>query len=215
MTDAHADEDQRGEADVVVLPWWQRPANILTLVVATALIAAMLGWLIGDATSEPDGGEVDTGFLQDMRVHHEQAFRMSMIYLDRPETDPGLRVVAQTIVFGQSIEIGRMVQLLRQLGAPGARDESTPAMQWMAMSMPSAEMPGMASEAQLDQLAGARGRRADALFVRLMTAHHRGGIDMAEFAAKRADNDEVRALATSMVRAQRSDIVEMEGLLDG
>ena len=44
----------------------------------------------------------------------------------------------------------------------------------------------MATEEQLDELARATGADADDLFVELMTAHHQGGIDMAEEAAERA-----------------------------
>ena len=63
-----------------MLPWWQHPLNILTLVVTAAVLAAMIGWMIGDSNSELDHSEVDTGFLQDMREHHEQAVYMSFVY---------------------------------------------------------------------------------------------------------------------------------------
>ena len=53
--------------DVIVLPWWQHPLNILTIVITAALLAGMVGWMIGDSNSELAHNEVDTGFLQDMR----------------------------------------------------------------------------------------------------------------------------------------------------
>ncbi|MDQ3738801.1 MAG: DUF305 domain-containing protein [Actinomycetota bacterium] len=201
------------DEDVLVLPWWQRPANILTLLVATALIAGMIGWLVHDTVSEPDAGDLEVGFLQDMRFHHEQAFQIGMIYLDRPDTDPGLRVVARTIVFGQSIEIGRMIELLRGFEAPEAGEDDT-AMEWMGMGTALDAMPGLATEAQLDELAAASGNTADRLFVELMTAHHEGGIDMADFAAANATDDDVEAFANSMVVGQRGEIVELQGLLE-
>ena len=50
----------------------------------------MIGWLIGEASpSADDGGAVDIGFLQDMRIHHEQAVQMALIYRDLEDTDPG------------------------------------------------------------------------------------------------------------------------------
>ena len=198
--------------DVLVLPWWQHPVNILTGLVATALIAGMIGWLVHDTVSEPGAGDVEVWFLQDMRVHHEQAFEIAMTYLDRPDTDPGLRVVARTIVFGQSIEIGRMIELLRSFDAPEAGEDDT-AMEWMGMAMSIETMPGLATETQLEELASASGNTADRLFVELMTAHHEAGIDMAEFAAENANDDDVRAFADSMAKGQRDDIVEMELLL--
>lgn len=202
------------DEDVVVLPWWQRPLNIFTLLVATALVAGMVGSLVREAVAEPGADEVDIGFLQDMRVHHEQAVQMAMIYRDRPDTDQGLRTIATTIVFGQSIDIGRMIQLLRDADADEARDESTPAMTWMGMSMTSAQMPGMATDDQIGELASATGPEADELFVQMMSAHHRGGIEMAEFAAGQGEDDEVRAFAEAMLGSQRSDITEMEQQLE-
>ncbi len=45
-------------------------------------------------------------------------------------------------------------------------------------------MPGMASEAELATLLELEGRDADALFLRLLNAHHRGGIDRADHATR-------------------------------
>lgn len=203
----------RLDEDVLLLPWWQRPGNIMTLLVTTALVAGMIGWLVHDTVSEPDAGAVDIGFLQDMRVHHEQAYQIAMIYPDRPDTDPGLQTVANTIVFGQSIEIGRMIELLRSFDAPEAGEDDT-AMEWMDMATSLDTMPGLASEAELQELATASGSAADRLFVELMTAHHEGGIHMAEYAADEASNSDVRMLAASIARSQRDDIAEMQRLLE-
>ena len=203
----HVPEDD--DDDVVVLGWYQRPINIVALVIAMALIGGMIGWLIADARSDDRGSDVDIGFLQDMRTHHEQAVEMAYTYLALPDTDPGLRTVAGSILIGQNIDIGRMIQMLRDMGAPEAA-ETDQAMGWMGHSMPASQMPGMATEAQLKQLAASSGRDADELFVQLMTAHHRGGIEMANDAATRASLEKVRSMAASMASAQQSDIVEMQ-----
>jgi uncharacterized protein (DUF305 family) len=196
------------------LPWWQHPLNIITLLVATALVAGMIGWLISDESSDPDGGEVDIGFLQDMRAHHDQAVAMGYMYLDRPDTSPGLRAVARSIVLGQGIEIGRMIEMLRQIEAPEipATDE---AMGWMGMTpVPYQEMPGMATEGELNDLAESEGAAADQLFIQLMAEHHRGGLHMAEFAATEAESADVRGLAETIYASQREEIAELEGLVD-
>jgi uncharacterized protein (DUF305 family) len=205
--------DGAEETSEVVLAWWQHPVNIITLLIATALVAGMIGWLVHDAVAGDDAGEVDIGFLHDMRWHHEQAVAMSFIYLDAADTDPSLRTVARTIAAGQSLEIGRMVQLLRDFDAPEAGNRDEPAMTWMGMETTVETMPGMATEAELDALRDAEGRAADELFVQLMSDHHLGGVHMAEFAAENAESGEVRAAAQSMVQSQRSDIAEMEGVL--
>lgn len=209
-----ADDDYgRDDEDVVVLSWWQHPVNVIALVVASLLAAGMIGWLVGASGAEEDGGEVDIGFLHDMRIHHEQAVSMGLMFLDRPGTDPGLRAVARQIVFGQGIEIGRMIQILRDLDAPEAA-ESDEAMAWMGMPTTHDAMAGMLSEEQLEQLAGAEGAAADELFVELMTAHHEGGIHMAEFAAEEAESAEVRRMAEAIAHSQRDEIAELRGLID-
>ena len=197
----------------IVLPWWQHPMNVITLVVTAALLAGMIGWMVGDSGSRVEHGDVDTGFLQDMRVHHEQAVLMGIIYRNLPDTDPGLRTVARQIVTGQSLEIGRMVQLLRSFGELEANEDDT-SMAWMGMVADARSMPGMATDEELDELGRLDGRAADELFVELMSEHHEGGIEMAAFAAENATNDEVVLMARSMTTSQTEEIGEMMGLLE-
>ncbi|MET0146057.1 MAG: DUF305 domain-containing protein [Ilumatobacteraceae bacterium] len=198
--------------DVIVLSWWQRPINVVALLVATALIAGMATWLVVDANAGEKTSAVDVGFLQDMRVHHEQAVDMAFRYLQLPDTDPALRTVARSIVFGQGIDIGRMIQLLRDMGAPEAA-ETDEAMAWMGMPTTQADMPGMATEDQLAELSAASGATADQLFAQLMVAHHEGGAHMAEVAADEAANPKVRSMAESMVEGQRGEIAELQRLV--
>jgi uncharacterized protein (DUF305 family) len=211
---AGPDESGDGDEGVIVLPWWQHPVNIITMVLTAAVLAAMVGWMIGDNASRAPHDDVDTGFLQDMRLHHEQAIFMGFVYRDLPDTDPEIRAVAASIVQGQSLEVGRMIQLLRSFGEEEARNLDETAMTWMGMAADSNAMPGMASEAELDALIASSGVEADQLFVDLMTEHHVGGIEMAEYAAERAANDEVRLMASSMASAQRGEIAELLALVD-
>jgi uncharacterized protein (DUF305 family) len=205
--DGHGDDD-------VVLPWWQHPMNIVTMLVAGVLIAGMIGWLVGDARSQPQYGATDVGFLHDMRFHHEQAVYMSFVFQDLPDTNRGLDTIAESIVMGQSMDIGRMIQLLREFGEPEAADLQAPSMAWMGMAMPIDQMPGLASEDDLVALQSASGAEADALFVELMVAHHEGGVHMAEFAAENAENPEVRAMAQSMAASQTDEINELLAQID-
>ena len=208
----HADHDDHDD-DVVVLSWWQNPVNIVALLVAVALIAGMVGWLIADTRSEPASSDVDVGFLHDMRDHHDQAVQMGYMYLALPDTDPALRTVARSIISGQSIDIGRMIQLLRSMNAPEA-SETNEAMAWMGMPTPVDQMPGMATEAEIEELAASSGAAADQLFVELMSEHHRGGIHMAEVAAADAANEDVRSMAAAMAASQAEEIGELERLID-
>lgn len=198
----------------VRLPWWQSKLNLAVVALAIAILCGGLGWMIGNNRAIPDPNETDVGFLQDMRSHHEQAVYLSLYYLGDQGTSPAIRDVAREIIFGQGIEIGRMIQLLRQFGKPEANPEDT-AMTWMVEPTPSDRMPGLASDSDIDKLLAASGKDADTLFVDLMVAHHEGGIHMASYAADHANVSEVRAMARSMVTGQQEEITELRGLIAG
>jgi uncharacterized protein (DUF305 family) len=202
-----------GDDDEIVLAWWQHPINVLTLVLTAAIIAAMIGWMVGDAR-RPAHNTVDTGFLQDMRVHHEQAVLMSLMYRSLPDVDPGLDIVARTIVVGQNIEVGRMIQMLRTFGEQEATPSDDLVMTWMGMPTEPDQMMGLASEDDLAALGLASGAEADRLFVELMVAHHEGGIHMAEYAAENAEHPEVVAFAEAIIHGQQGEIAELRDQLD-
>jgi uncharacterized protein (DUF305 family) len=199
--------------EVEVLPWHRNPINLASILLAVAVLAAGIGWVVGNNRALPDPNDTDIGFLQDMRVHHEQAVRMSLIYLDDDDRDVDLSIVAREILVGQNIDIGRFIQLLRGFGASEV-NETDLAMTWMDEAVPLDRMPGLATEADLQAFADATGDRANELFVQLMTTHHQGGIHMAEHAAMHAATDEVRLMASQMASQQAEEIAEMARLLE-
>jgi uncharacterized protein (DUF305 family) len=87
-------------------------------------------------------------------------------------------------------------------------------MEWMGHPAPIGEMPGLATDAELDELAAATGAEADALFVELMVRHHEAGIDMAEYAADNGSDGEVRAMAASIADSQGDEIAELQRLVE-
>ena len=182
-----ADDDD----ELVVLPWWHNPVNLIALAVGLILVMGALGWVLGNNHAQPDPNSTDIGFLQDMHWHHDQATEIALTYLSANGTDPALRQEAQEILVGQNQEIGLMIQMLRDFGEPDTNETDT-GMAWMGDPTPLDSMPGMATEAQLDQLAAANGAAADALFVQLMVAHHQGGIHMADYAILHANESTVR-----------------------
>jgi uncharacterized protein (DUF305 family) len=193
-------------------PWWESKLNLVVVAVAIAVLCGGLGWLIGNNGAIPDPNAVDTGFLQDMRAHHEQAVYLGLYYLEDKDTNPALRDIAREIVFGQGIEIGRMIQLLRQFGKPDANQTDT-AMGWMNEPTPAERMPGLATDTDIDKLLASSGSAADQLFVQLMVAHHQGGIHMAQYAAAHANVNEVKQFAAAMAGSQQSEIAEMQALV--
>jgi uncharacterized protein (DUF305 family) len=121
-------------------------------------------------------------------------------------------LIATEIELGQQMETGRMVQLLRMLGADEAADLDQPAMVWMNQPTPFERMPGIATDDQIAELAALSGPAADELFASLMIAHHEAGIHMAEYAVDHGDNGEAKDLARSMVVGQRDEIAELNRL---
>lgn len=206
--------------DEKVLPWWMNPVNIVVMVLAAAVLAAAIGFVFGESRGKGAKNESDIGFLQDMRIHHEQAVNMGLIYLDVSASGMGdgsdsrgiLRLIAREIIVNQSNESGRMVQILRQFDA-AETNETDEVMGWMGEPVPLARMPGYATDEEMRTLQQSRGAEADRLFAKLMIAHHKGGVHMAEHAGMHGSSDEVRAMADSMVKAQSSEIAEMKKLL--
>lgn len=143
-----------------------------------------------------------------MASHHEQAIRLSLLELRRGEV-ADVKSFAEEIHYAQGYEIGAMERQLDEWGR-SRRGPTTRAMAWMGHAMKVDAMPGMASDAEFDALASATGREADALFIRLMQDHHRGGVDMAEYAATHASDTFVRDIAARMARIQKTEIAEME-----
>lgn len=197
------------------LPWWRSPMNVSLLALLLVLAGFVLGTVIPRGDDPTVHNNVDTGFLQDMRIHHEQAIAMSIVYRSIASTgsklDPLLSNIALEISMDQGMETGRMVQLLRLFGA-AETNESNQVMGWMGHAMALEMMPGLATDEQLTELRDARGADADRIFATLMIAHHEGGIDMAEYAVEHARNPEVTALAKAMIKAQTGEVAELKRL---
>jgi uncharacterized protein (DUF305 family) len=181
----------------------------ITLVIAALVLGGAIGWRItkgSEASDRPAHDSVDVGFFQDMVTHHNQAVAMGFSYLEHG-TDPLLRQIASEVVIYQASEIGVMNDHLAQWNEQGT--EGSTAMGWMGMKVPRDQMTGMATKAQMTQLADARGRDLDQLFTRLMIRHHEGGVHMAQFAAEHATTETVRSWARAMVDGQKGEIAEL------
>jgi uncharacterized protein (DUF305 family) len=203
-----------GSTDVRVLPWWKNPINIVLLAVAGLLGSFGIGYLLGSQSSDLSHNSVDVGFLQDMRIHHEQASIMAMTYLEAsPNGNTVQRMIAREILLTQSMETGRMIQLLRMF-KESETNLTDQVMGWMNEPTPIDRMPGYATDEQMEQLQKSRDAKADALFRDLMIAHHLGGVHMAEYAMENAKHPEVRKMAESMLREQTGEINELRSLAD-
>jgi uncharacterized protein (DUF305 family) len=189
-----------------VFPSLTRP-RLIALALVVAFVTGAAAYRAG-RPERPGAGSADVGFLHDMIVHHEQAVTMSYPAVNRV-TDDEVRGFAKDILAAQQYEIGLMEGWLRRWGYQRQSDRRF-AMEWAGHHHPREHMPGMATEAELEEQADATGTRADDLFLALMIPHHRGGVDMAKAALERAKDPEVRRLAELIAKAQLSEIAEME-----
>ncbi|HEY8523649.1 MAG TPA: DUF305 domain-containing protein [Acidimicrobiales bacterium] len=197
--DGEGDEGRSGGG--AGLSW----GRALALAAALAFLGFAVGVLVSD-DDPPGEGSVDVGFYRDMILHHEQALSMASLELAHGENQT-VRGYAREVLTFQSFEIGVMRQTLEGWGhAPSSPSDEV--MAWMDMPTPADDMPGLASDAEMDELADARGRASDELFLELMARHHRGGLHMAEYAAEHADDEGVRELAARMARNQTQEISE-------
>lgn len=205
-TEAPESSDAAGDVSASAAGWGA--GRIAVLVLACAFLAGAVGYLVGDRTSGPPDSDVDTGFLQDMATHHDQAVSMASV-TTASASDPLIRDMAREVLIEQRYELGLMDAYLE------ARDETRgeedrEVMGWMGLPVPLADMPGYATPEQLDELREADPDEQNELFLELMIAHHRGGVDMAEFAARNAEDPRVRRLAEVMADVQSKEIREYE-----
>ncbi len=177
------------------------------LVVLAALVIGYLGGLLTPSLRTPGDASPEAGFARDMSNHHAQAVDLGMIAFQRA-SDPEVRQLGYDIALTQENQIGAMQTWLKDwhLGPTGSR----PKMAWMpdgsrALS-PDGLMPGMATEAQLDQLRQATGKQVDILFCQLMLRHHLGGIHMVEGILSMTHDQAVRDLATAMKNGQQTEV---------
>lgn len=182
--------------------------KIAVLVVAFAFLGGAVGYLLGDRTAGPPDSAVDTGFLQDMIDHHEQAVSMASVATSGA-SDPLVRDMAREVLIEQRYEIGLMDGYL-QARDEGRADPERLVMAWMGQPVPLADMPGLATPEQMEALQAADPDATNLLFLELMKAHHQGGIDMAEYAARHAADPRVRHLAEVMARVQRQEVREYD-----
>ncbi|WP_394250443.1 DUF305 domain-containing protein [Arthrobacter pityocampae] len=210
--------------------WQKRVLLILAAIAVVALFAlAFTAGRVSAGPAYPDAGSADAGFARDMQVHHNQAVEMSMIVRDNVE-DETLRSIAYDIALTQQQQAGQMYAWLEEWGLP--QSDAQPRMEWMAdsgdhggmdmgsgtdagtMLRPDGLMPGMATEAQLDELRAARGEDAERLYLQLMITHHEAGVDMAAAGAELAETDQVRTLSTKIQSGQQAEITLMQTMLD-
>jgi len=139
-------------------------------------------------------------FLQMMIPHHQQAIDISDLALTK-SADAELLALAKDIRDEQAAEIVKMKAWLKDAGADLE----------MGHSMDHS-MGGMLSDSELAALKAATGKSFDLLWLKGMTGHHDGAIDMAAM-IENAKNPEIKSFGQAIVSSQSEQNKQMAAML--
>lgn len=155
--------------------------------------------------SATDFNDADVMFAQMMIPHHEQAIEMSDIALD-PTVGASdvVKSLAARIKAAQDPEITTMKAFLTSWKKGLTPDSSMDH---------SGSMSGMLSAEDITKLSTLRGAEFDRAWMTGMIAHHEGAIEMAKEVLEDGKDTAVNTLATAVVAAQDTEILEMKELL--
>ena len=151
--------------------------------------------------------ESDLTYVVGMIAHHRQAVEMTALAPDRAANET-VRGLASRIHDTQGPEIGAMEQWQKQFATNAEQHGHSSALP----HVDHASMPGMASAADLEALKASTGGEFDKLFVRLMTAHHKGALTMAEGVLAKGVDVRVEEMAADVIATQTDEINRMQTL---
>lgn len=156
--------------------------------------------------SDPAPTAADVAYLEQMIPHHEQAVLMTDLAAGRA-VDPQVLAIAARINGTQLPEISAMQQLLTSFDVGDAHGSGHGGGQPADHS----DMPGMATQGDLERLRDTSGAEFEALFLDLMVAHHQGALTMATELLGTDDVDaQVELIASDVVATQNAEIRAME-----
>ncbi|APU13418.1 MULTISPECIES: DUF305 domain-containing protein [Actinoalloteichus] len=184
---------------------------------------------LADAGGQPAANAADEHFVRMMIPHHEQAGELTALVPDRSDHEQ-LRSLASRISDAQGAEIGALEGWLDQQGDSdaaahptsdgheghgdghgGSADEAADGVD--PESSDHADMPGMATEEEIAELAASDGTAFDRLFFELMIVHHEGAVTMAEEVLAEGADVLVVAMAQDVLVTQVDEIETMRRLL--
>lgn len=171
--------------------------------------ATLSGSAAATAGPRPTVADGDVSFYQDMIVHHAQALVMVETAMPRL-TDTQVKALASRIGDEQKPEIDVMARWLTERKQEVPPQATNPRLGDHEHD----GMPGMATKAQLTELAQASGVAADRMFLDLMTAHHEGAIAMVVEHGDVAGEEMVSEMAAEINVTQLKQIRQMQTMLE-
>ncbi|WP_415840295.1 DUF305 domain-containing protein, partial [Nocardiopsis gilva] len=187
---------------------------------------------LANAAKETGHNKADVDFMLQMIEHHSQALEMSDLAEERAEGE-AITKIADRIAAAQSAEIEFMEGWLEEHVYAPARENSNH-QNYCGLNkdeedgggshhrgdvtcptnLDHSQMPGMATEKQMDDLSKATGTEFDELFAELMIAHHQGGVDMAEDISIDGKNTAILKFAGDVIAEQNAEIKRMREAVD-
>ncbi|QIL01380.1 DUF305 domain-containing protein [Sphingomonas sinipercae] len=160
----------------------------------------------------------DVRYMQDMAVHHAQAVAMTALVKERTNRR-SIVDAARRIDASQADEIAFIRGWLKQRGqsapaVPAAMDHAAHGGQMPAHHMAM----GMATPAQMAEMAAAKGASFDRLFLQRMIAHHEGAVKMSKALldeAGTAADPILFEFVNDVINEQQSEIDRLSKLLVG
>lgn len=197
-----------------------RTSRLGGLLAAIALVLAGCG----GSSDEPDSpskvpasaefNDADVEFASNMIPHHAQALVMVDMTRGR-DLDPEFEELTQQILDAQGPEIEEMTGWLRDWDQPipeTSRDHANAHDDSMDPG-DMADMPGMMSGAELDDLEAADISSFEDMWMTMMISHHEGAIEMAQVEQEDGEFPAAIALAEGIESSQRAEIEQMRAML--
>ncbi|GAA1955930.1 DUF305 domain-containing protein [Agromyces allii] len=142
--------------------------------------------------------DADLMFAMMMIPHHEQAVELSQLLAATPDVDEFSISLAAFIEVDQTKEIAAMHAWLDAWHGVGVMNHAG-----------GGTMAGMATPEQIAEFDALSGSAAEARFLDLMIAHHRGALAMADDAIADGRNSYIRSLAKHIAAEQEREIAAM------
>jgi uncharacterized protein (DUF305 family) len=145
--------------------------------------------------------DADQTYIRHMTTHHAQGIELGRLGVDRA-SDPHLRSLAALMVASQVGE-NRIFDGWWQ--------------SWFGIFMPActaqerADMPGFLTPDQLQEARSASADQFDDVFIRLMTIHHAGAVQMADDEMHSRGDPRLRIMAQAIRHEQQGEIALMHG----
>lgn len=149
------------------------------------------------------GDEFDEAFIADMLAHHDGALNMAE-QAGAATAHEEIRTLSTNIIQTQGQEVMKMREWQKEWGY-----EETMVGGHMSHGGGGMDMGGDMVE-MMNKLKDLKGEEYDKEFLKQMILHHEQAVEMSQYAASNAKHQEIRDLASNIIRTQKAEIQQMK-----